>query len=651
MFPNQRIYLLFILCIALQISAQKHELGKVTIAELEQKTYPKDSTAIAAVLFQTGDVRYELITGMGFNTITVVKTRIKIYKKEGYSNANQVITYYSGDNSSPAIKFSNAFTYNLEGGKIVKSKLENEGKFIDKVNRYWSQKKFTMPNVKEGSIIEFEYSIKQDGLGTPGKWNFQYNIPVAYSEYLTLIPEFLEFSKNQRGFVFPKMTTEKLQYHPNYQTIKTTYVAENIPAFKEEPYVNSIQNYTSSLTHELSSIKVSAFGGFYKPISKGWDAVIKSIFEMDDFDKELTKTKYFEEDINALVSNLHTNKEKVDAIYSYVKSKVKWNGETGFVCRNGVKEAYEKNIGNAAEINLMLISMLRYANVATSPVLLSTRDNGIVLFPSIRNFNHVVAVVEADNQLLFLDATDPFAMPGVLPFQDLNYQGRLMRKEGFVSYDVDLIPKTISKEVINMSAVVRTDGTIQGKIRHQLSDHKALNFRNKMTKMNRDEYLESLEKKYNAIEISEYIQDNLNDLSKPVVESHTFLSKNDMEIIDEKIYLKPQLFLTEEKNPFNLETREYPIDFGYPFEEKYNVSIEIPEGYSVTSIPNSVTYLTGDDLGVFKYMITSNENKIQIMISFGINRPIIPPDYYDVIKDFYQKSIDKQNEKIVLTKI
>lgn len=650
--PRFKIVLLALLLgVSFQSSSQKHQFGTVKVSELEEKYYPKDSSAVAAILFQTGNVQYEYLSGVGFSTVTEVKTKIKIYKKEGYGNANQIITYYSGGDSTPVIKFSDAYTYNLVGGKIVKSKLENDGKFFDKVNKYWSQKKFTMPNVKEGAIIEFAYTIEQQGIGTPGKWNFQYNIPVAYSEYVTKIPEYFEFSKNQRGFIFPVVTTEKVQYNLNFETIKTSYVAQNVPAFKVEPYLNSSQNYSSNLTHELSTIKVpSTFGGFYRSFSKGWDDVTKSIFEMDDFDNELDKTKYFEEDINNLILNLNSNKEKVEAIFNFVKSKVKWNGETGIVCNRGVKEAYNKKIGNAAEINLMLISMLRFADVATSPVLLSTRENGIVLFPSINNFNNVIAVVEADNQLLFLDATDPNSIPGILPFRDLNYQGRLIRKEGFVSYNVDLVPQMISKEVFNMSAIVNADGTIKGKIRHQLSDHKALNYRSNFAKMNNDEYIESLESTYNAIEISEFSQDNLTTLDKPVVESHDFLSKNDIEIIDEKIYFKPLLFLKESINPFVIETREYPIDYGFSFEEKYNINIEIPVGYIVASLPNAVNYLTDDGIGAFKYMLTSSENKIQIMVSFGINRSMLPADYYEVIRDFYQKVIDKENEKIVLIK-
>lgn len=633
------------------MTAQKFELGKISKEELEQKHYPLDESAAAAILFQTGKVTYEF--NNGFTTVFKVKTRIKIYKKEGYDQANQVVTYYSGENSSGInIKFSQAATYNLTGGKIEKTKLDDEGKFSNKVNRYWTQKKITMPNVKEGSVIEFEYTITQAGVGTPEKWNFQYKIPVAYSEFITEIPEYFDYNKNQKGFIFPKVTTEKIQYNPDFQMTRTTYVAQNMPAMKQEKFVSNIENYTSGISHELSYINIPLrYGGsYFEPVANGWETITKKIYKIDDFNRELEKTKYFETDINTLISGLSTNKEKVNAIFNFVKSRVKWNGETGFLCHYGVKDAYTNKIGNVAEINLMLIAMLRYAGVSTSPVLLSTRDNGIVLFPSIRNFNYVIAVVEADNQLLLLDATDDNARPGILPLRDLNRTGRLMRKEGNVSYDVELTPKTLSKEVTNMSASIDANGTITGKTRHQLTDYKALSFRSTVLKMNRDEYLEYLESHNNAIEIKDYTQENATELDKPVVENYTFISKNDTEIIDGKIYITPKLFLTDKENPFTQEVREYPIDFNFPFEDKFNISIEIPSGYSIESLPKPVNMVTGDEVGAFKYLAVATDNKIQITITATMNRAIIPADYYDVLKDFYQKVIEKQNEKIVLIK-
>ena len=65
-----------------------------------------------------------------------------------------------------------------------------------------------MPNVKEGSIIEYEYQIRTPGYNTPRDWYFQTNIPVNYSEYNFLIPNALVFNKQIKGYYFPKISTE-----------------------------------------------------------------------------------------------------------------------------------------------------------------------------------------------------------------------------------------------------------------------------------------------------------------------------------------------------------------------------------------------------------------------------------------------------------
>jgi hypothetical protein len=50
-------------------------------------------------------------------------------------------------------------------------------------------------------------------------------------------------------------------------------------------------------------------------------------------------------------------------------------------------------------------------------------------------------------------------------------------------------------------------------------------------------------------------------------------------------------------------------------------------------------------------MIANTDNKIQLAITSTINTAIVTPDFYPVLKGFYQQMIDKQNEKIVLKKI
>ena len=110
------------------------------------------------------------------------------------------------------------------------------------------------------------------------------------------------------------------------------------------------------------------------------------------------------------------------------------------------------------------------------------------------------------------------------------------------------------------------------------------------------------------------------------------------------------MFLTNSENPFKQEKREYPVDFGFPNERRFNINIEIPEGYQVETLPKSENLTTVDNFGTFKYNISNFGKKIQVSIITDINFAIIPAEYYEDLKVFFQKVIEKQTEKIVLKK-
>jgi len=228
--------------------------------------------------------------------------------------------------------------------------------------------------------------------------------------------------------------------------------------------------------------------------------------------------------------------------------------------------------------------------------------------------------------------------------------GRLIRKDG-TSEEIDLIPAKISDHIVSMSYDINEKGEIKGKVRRQYSNYKALNFRNSVANEKEDTYLEKFENDNNKIELSEYNRTNQNDLLLPVLESFSFTSSNFSEVIGEKIYLNPMLFFLDEKNPFKQEKREYPVDFGFPFLEKYAISIKIPNNYMVENLPKSASVAMQDGSGVFKFNVAVSENNIQLSVVHQMNEVIIPIEKYEGLKEFYKTMLAKESEKIVLKKI
>ena len=661
---------LLLLFIGVNMIAQNRELGKVTIQELEEKVCPTDTSAVAAILFSVGEVHFEYIEGKGFVLNTNVITKIKIYKKEGYDWANKSVRYYIGGNTKERVIFKNEITYNLVNGKIEKSKIKSDGEFDEKENDFWGRKKISMPNVKVGSIIEFEYTIISESLGSLDEWYFQSSIPILYSEYRVYTPEFYTYTPVFKGFLQPKLiegsklitnnstskersgwtniSTSFEQEKFSYNEVRKTYIIENVPALKEEAYVNNIRNYISSVVFELSGVKQKNQG--YKDLSNTWEGVVKTIYDNDNFGVELNKTGYFEKDVDAILAGLIKPEEKLAALFNFVKSKMNWNEYYSYVCKTGVRKAYQEKTGNVAEINLMLTSMLRYAGFEANPVLLSTRSNGITLFPSRTAFDYVVVGVELNNQVVLLDATAKYSLPNILPIRDLNWFGRLIRKNG-TSIEIDLMPKLNSKEMINLMAEINHQGEVTGKVRDQYFDYNAYRYRDSYNGVTKETMVEKIEKRHQGLEINDFDVQNNTELTKPIIENYSFTSNNLVEIIGDKMYFSPLFHFTETENPFKQETRLYPIDFIYPNQEKYSVSVKIPEGYSVESLPSSKAIGLPDDLGNFKYNISNTGNQIQLMFSFDINTPIISSDMYEVVKTFYKEMIAKQTEKIVLKKI
>ena len=666
------IIALIIVIMANQIYAQNYKFGKVSKEELEEKFYSQDSSANAVVLYKNRRTYFNYIQNEGFSVITEIHERIKIYNKEGFDWATKKIKYYTPRSStSEDVNIQGAKTYVLENGKIQSYKLNNSDKYNVKLNKYWSEEKFSMPNISEGCIVEWRYKTTSP-YRRINKVNIQYEIPVKKFQCKIEIPEYYNYNVKQTGYLQvnstvstksdkivlqnktrggdpynpspTKYTTQNIDYLCKITTVDNT----NIPALLEEPYLNNINNYRTGIEFELSSIKWP--NETIKYYSKSWDDVIKTIYKEAEFGGELNKSSYFKDDLERIVVECGDDQTKIIlALFEFVKQKVKWNGYKGVFTDNGVKEAFKKGVGNSADINLILIAMLREAKINANPVILSTRDHGIPIFPTINGFNFVIAAVEIDNGVLLLDATDENSTPNILPLRDLNWEGRIIREEGSSSL-VNLIPNDLSQTISTMNINIDEDGLIEGMRRVKYTKFNALKYRNEYSKIKDEDILSKIEEKNGNIEISDLKIKNKTEIYNPVSETYKFTLEDLISIVGDKMYFKPLFFDAITENPFKLEERQYPIDFAVPTETKNMISINIPEGYSIEFIPESLAVALPNNYGVYKFNLMASGNKIKLFTTFKINTAIYPVENYLEVKEFYKMIINKNLEQIVLKK-
>ena len=180
------------------------KFGKIS-AEDFKTIYTIDSNAHAVVI---ADIGSSEITGnlKGWFSIEFRHfKRIHILKENAFDLADVEIMLYTEGNNEEELRTIKAHTYNFENGKIIETKLDpKKSVYTTPVDKNHLAKKFTLPAVKAGSIIEYEYTINSDFIFNMHPWTFQGDHPCLWSEYNVSMPEF---------YYYVQMAQDKCHQH------------------------------------------------------------------------------------------------------------------------------------------------------------------------------------------------------------------------------------------------------------------------------------------------------------------------------------------------------------------------------------------------------------------------------------------------------
>jgi Domain of Unknown Function with PDB structure (DUF3857) len=620
------------------------KFGEIPMSDIKMTIYDKDSSASAVVLTDFG-IAYISVNASGAILNFERHTRIKILKKESFDLANSSILLYHSGSAEEKLIGLKAATYNLEGGKIVESKMSKESVFKEKYNRNFNQQKFTLPNVKEGSIIEYSYKKTSEFFTNFPNWQFQRSIPVRWSEYWAMIPDIFHYEKYMQGYV-PVSTYEvKTQSYYDTDVKGHHWITQNVPAFKEEPFMTSEDDYVSRLNFALSHVTYSTHT---EEVMGSWQKLNEKLLEDEDFGKVIVKSGFLKDQVAEITAGISDPLKKIEAISKYVKGTIEWDGEKDFYAGN-FKKIIEKKSGTSGDINLLLASMLDKAGLEVDMVMLSTRDHGFVRqsVPMTKQFNYVICAARLDGKTILLDATEKYLPYDVLPSRCLNGQGLVISKSkhGWV----DIVSKTKAKTVVNADLSLSIKGELKGKIQYTRDGYDAGEMRETYNKKGEETYLKDfLGTKQWQVEKSSF--QDIKDLSKTVKETHEVNISEHGSAAGDVIYVNP--FVTSQivENPFKSEKREYPVDFGSLIDKTYICKIVLPENFGADEIPKSKVITLPNNGGKFIYNSTQAGNIINVTSVFQINKGLFGQDEYPIIKEFYNQVIAKQAEQIVIKK-
>ena len=655
------------------------KFGKVTLSDFDIKSPLLDSNTNAIVVADVGTSEFVAnTTDLTFSLRFTKKTRIKIINKNGLSAATITIPLYiSSRGISEGLEDLKARTYNIENGKIIESNLNKSDVFTEKHSKKWIYKKFTFPAVKDGSLLEYSYSVKSDFYFDFQSWAFQGEYPILWSQYNANIPEFFQYvilSQGYQPFLINKTDHSLVNFTFSQQVERTvkgfgtvtssgidrinvagaidyhTWVIKNVPGLKLEPFTTTLKNEIAKIEFQLDQVKFpNGMPTFYM---NSWEKVSTELLDDEKFGFQIGKANnWLEDHVKNIVNKGATLKEKTKLIYEFVRDNFTCVDKNSIMINTTLKDVFNSKSGSAAEINLMLIAMLRTININADPIILSTRKNGYTheIYPLIDRFNYVIALVTINDSYFYLDATTPRLPFSKLPSDVYNGHARVISKKQ--SKPVYFTPDSINeKSATDVFINNNEKGGMEGTYSQQPGFYESLALRDKLSKTSFTIYEKSLrENNGDEVNIENVQIDSLKKLDEPLTIKYDFKLKtfDDAAIV----YFNPMISEAIKKNPFIAAERFYPVEMPYTVDDTYNLRMEIPKGYTVDEAPKSVRSSFMENVGKFEYLVSKDAEFIQIRCRLVISKTNFLNEDYQALRDWYSYIIKKEAELVVFKKI
>jgi transglutaminase-like putative cysteine protease len=645
------LLLLFTCSIGLMAQRDNGFPGGATYSELEMNSYPADTSANAVVLNEFGEA---YIDSDGDNNLLLeYHVKIKILKKPGVEQANFIINLYKDGSQKQFVKAISASTFNLNNKQLKEIKMEKTAIFNERFNENWEEAKFTLPDVQVGSVLDVKYTIESPFIFNFWPWQFQSDIPKVRSEFWARIPANYVYNTTLQGYLDltkNESTIIKDCYTPagfKADCSLNKYEMKNVPAFVEEDFMTAKSNFIARINYELSQVR--RFDGRVDNYTKSWPDVDHELRTHQEFGVQIKKATNILEDIVKQKIGTETDPiRKANLIYNYIKSAYTWNDNNGKYTEKGVKEAFENKKGNVGDINLSLVGALQLAGLNADPVMLSTRQNGSLqeLHPVMSEFNYVVAHVNFGDTKVLLDATEKLLPFGMLPERCLNGKGRLVSKNIEESGWVELKPQEKQKKIILLNLKLDDDDSFRGSLTITSNGYEAFDTRTRMRSEGLKEYEAAFQKGLSEMVISDYSIENLDDLSKPLIERMNVESS--LEVSNPStIYLNPFMVERWETNPLKSELRLYPVDFGAPLETTFMLTLDYPEKFVVDELPTNAAMTLPLKGGRYLFNASNFSNKISLTSIINLSKTIYSSGEYSSLRELFTRMVQLQQSQIV----
>jgi hypothetical protein len=636
------------------------QLSPVSAADFSTLSSSIIDSSGAVILADIGEIGFVGNDHNWFSNVFRRHTRIKILNKKAFDLATVRIPLYQPSEGPEKLDKVVASTYNLENGQVTEIKLDKKDIFEDRNRKEHTEMSFTLPGVKDGSIIDYSYTVISPYDAVLPTWQFQsVQFPSLWSEVMVEIPQALFYIVVKQGvhpYAVDRGSEEGKSYHMtdghgagttvDARVTKHHWVMKDIPAFKVEGYLFCPESYVDKIDFQLAK---TYDGEEYHDYYNSWAQATEQLMSKDYFGATLNDDNPTVDDCIKKAVRGGDVDAQAREVYYYLTRNFTCDNHQNIYIQNSLSDVVRKHSGTVGDINLLLVAMLRKIGLTADPVVLTTREEGynLATYPVLDRLSYVIARALIGGKVVYLDAARPKLGFDQLDADCYNGYARIISRldSGSVYFEAD----SLRERKMTAVYINATEEGGEGTWVSTLGPQESYELREQVSKEGGKAFFKDIQTQYGEdLTISDGGIDSLDQPEEPVKVHYSF--KIHSGAGEATIYLNPFIGAGMRKNPFVASERKYPIEMPYASDETYVFTMLIPDGYAVEELPKSArATLNGSD-GTFDYLIGAQDGMIQLRCRLKLNRANFGPDDYGSLRDFYTLVVKKEAESIVLKK-
>ena len=652
----RRVGTLALVFLALTLAVGKHPgftvhagIGFQPVApdELKMTSEPLAPGAPAVILYRQVDRDDNGHTSHEDNYV-----RIKILTEEGRKYADVEIPFVKGQYDVAAIR---ARTIRPDGSAV-----EFQGKVFEKTvvkarGLKYLVKTFTLPDVQVGGIIEYFYTYDF-------KEYFLYESNWILSQ--DLFTRDARFSLKPYNGSFPNIFNVrwswnalpagagKPQQGPDHIV---RLEAHNIPGFQTEDFMPPEKELKARVDF------VYSMDSFEPDVNKYWKNVGKKLNgQVESF---VGKRKAMEDAVAQIVSPGDTPEMKLRKIYARVQQLRNTTYELQKTEQEdkrekekpptNVEEVWKRGYASGGELTWLFLGLTRAAGFEAYGVFVSDRRN-YFFTPGLMDRNRLdanVVVIKLNGQDVYFDPGAAFTPFGMLEWSETGVRGLRLDKDGG-TWVTSTLPQSSESQVDCKARLTLSEtGDLEGKATVSFTGLEGM--RRRVDERfgddaGRKKYLEDQIREYipAAAEVDLLNQPDWKSSSQPLVAEFNIKIPGWVPVAGRRAMLPVGIFSAPEKHVFEHANRLYPVYIEFPFERVDDVTISLPPGWQVQSLPQA----RAKDGHVISYDFKTEKDgdSLHLTRKVSVDFLLLETRYYLALRDFFQTIRTGDEEQIIL---